>query len=186
VRSYRSVCTERASCCGAFRSWTFPSLLTHCQPPCSSIVFAVAAGGCVLILSVFGRGLLVGFRRFRRRCQGGGSIGQSPNSRPRLAVRDAKSKQVQRRTDARNSSRDKLTSTSGCSRTEHQVRLWGGLLYFCRYRNAMSIRMWMRCKQETASDAHASSLWFIMTKMSAVGYVSVLVFYIKKGRQLRQ
>ena len=92
VRSYRSVCTERASCCGAFRSWTFPSLLTHCQPPCSSIVFAVAGGGCVLILSVFGRGLLVGFRRFRRRCQGGGSIGQSPNSRSRLAVRDAKSK----------------------------------------------------------------------------------------------
>lgn len=41
-----------------------------------------------------GRGLLVGFRRFRRRCQGGGSIGQSPNSRSRLAVRDAKSKQV--------------------------------------------------------------------------------------------
>ena len=58
----------------------------------------MAGGGCVLILSVFGRGLLVGFRRFRRRCQGGGSIGQSPNSRSRLAVRDAKSKHVLTRT----------------------------------------------------------------------------------------
>ena len=57
MRSYRSVCTERASCCGAFRSWTFPSLLTHCQPPCSSsIIFAVAGGRCVLILSVLGEG----------------------------------------------------------------------------------------------------------------------------------
>jgi hypothetical protein len=60
VRSYRSVCTERASCCGAFRSWTFPSLLTHCQPPYSPSVFVVFGGGCVLILSVFGEGLWSG------------------------------------------------------------------------------------------------------------------------------
>ena len=86
MRAYRSVCTERASCCGAFRSWTFPSLFTHSsQPPMCPPMFVVFGGGCVLILSVFGRGLLVGFRRFRRRCQGGGSIGHSPNSRSRLA-----------------------------------------------------------------------------------------------------
>ena len=27
--TYHSVCTERATCCGAFRSWMFPSLLPN-------------------------------------------------------------------------------------------------------------------------------------------------------------
>ena len=158
MRAYRSVCTERASCCGAFRSWTFPSLLTHCQPPCSSIVFAVAGGGCVLILSVFGRGLLVGFRRFRRRCQGGGSIGQSPNSRPRLAVRDAKSKQVQRRLDQLEIHHVSCPPPLQVQPTEHQVRLWAGLSNFCRCGNAMIVRICMRCRRESTCDTNALSL----------------------------
>ena len=135
MRSYRSVCTERASCCGAFRSWTFPSLLTQYQPPCSPFIFAVAGGGCVLILSVFGRWLLVGFRRFRRRCQGGGSIGQSPNSRPRLAVRDAKSKQVLRPSahgPARNSSPPPAQQPSGTS---------SPALKMTTYKTAVIVRM---------------------------------------------
>lgn len=35
--THRNVCTERASCCGAFRSWTFPWLLPIVSDPISSI-----------------------------------------------------------------------------------------------------------------------------------------------------
>lgn len=67
VRAYRSVCTGRASCCGACQSWTFPSLFTHsvslpCLPPCNRYSVADAYSLCRCWARVTGR-----VRRYRRR-----------------------------------------------------------------------------------------------------------------------
>ena len=128
----------------------------------------MAGGGCVLILSVFGRGLLVGFRRFRRRCQGGGSIGQSPNSRSRLAVRDAKSKQVLTRTGQLEM--DQLEILVTCSSpppeptAERNIK--SGLDYSPSCETAIIIGMCMRCRREIVCDAHVLFWRLIMTKAS--------------------
>ena len=55
VSTHRSVCTGRATCCGAFRSWTFPSLwpIVSIWDPLRR---SLGAGGIdVLILAVLAR-----------------------------------------------------------------------------------------------------------------------------------